>query len=479
MAITISSGPIEGASSDGVDRYLGIPYAAAPVGALRFAGPMPHPGWTEVRDTTAYGPTAPQAPYSGGLETLLPSVDIPGDEYLNLNVWAPAGARDLPVMVWVHGGALVHGANALDIYDGTAFARDGVVFVAINYRLGAEGFSVIDGAPLNLGLLDVVAALRWVKAEIGAFGGDPSRVTVAGESAGAILLGTLLASSETNSEVDGLFARMILQSGLPAAAPRSTAAKISRLIAKRLRIPASRATFAAVDASDLVAAQRAVTAGSTPITGGPSFSIAIGDDLVAADPGRAVMAGAGDSIPLLVGSNTEEYRLWFVPTGLMSKITATLFGAARVRFRISRRILDVYKAAHPGASRGELFGVLATDIILRLPLNRIADARLSRGAETYVYEFGWSSPVQELGAAHAMEIGFVFDRLDSPDATAMAGTDAPQQVADDMHSAWVSFVKTGDPGWEKWSSRRPVQTFDAPASRLAYAPHESERAAWK
>ncbi|HEY2556961.1 MAG TPA: carboxylesterase family protein [Diaminobutyricibacter sp.] len=475
MAITISSGPIEGTSSDGVDRYLGIPYAAAPVGARRFAGPTPHPGWTEVRDATSFGPTAPQAPYSGALRTLLPSVEIPGDEYLNLNVWAPSGGSDLPVMVWVHGGSLVHGANALDIYDGTAFARDGVVFVSINYRLGAEGFSVIGEAPLNLGLQDVVAALRWVQAEIGVFGGDPSRVTVAGESAGAILLGALL----PNRKVSGLFARMILQSGLPAAAPRARVAKISGLMAKRLGIPASRATFAARDASELVATQQAVTAGSTPITGGVSFSIAIGDDLVPTDPRRAVLAGAGDRIPLLIGSNTEEYRLWFVPTGLMSKITATLFAAARVRFRISRRILDAYKAAHPGASRGELFGVLATDIILRLPLNRIADARLTRRAETYVYEFSWSSTVQALGAAHAMELGFVFDRLDSPDVVAMAGVEAPQQLADDMHGAWVRFVKSGDPGWEKWSSRRPVQTFDAPASQLVYAPHERERAAWK
>jgi para-nitrobenzyl esterase len=300
-------------------------------------------------------------------------------------------------------------------------------------------------------------------------------VTVVGESAGAILLGTLL----PNHDVNGLFARMILQSGLPAAAPRTRAGKISELMAKKLGIPASRATFAAKSASELVAAQQAVTAGSTPITGGTSFSIAIGDDLVPTDPARAVLAGGGDRIPLLVGSNTEEYRLWFVPTGLMSKITATLFAAARIRFRITPRILDAYTAAHPGASRGELFGMLATDIILRLPLNRIADARLARGAETYVYEFSWSSPVQELGAAHAMELGFVFDRLDSPDVVAMAGAEPPQQLADDMHAAWVRFAKSGDPGWEKWGSRRPVQTFDAPVSHLVYAPHERERAAWK
>jgi para-nitrobenzyl esterase len=178
--VSLSMGEVRGSTADGIDRFLGLPYAAAPIGPHRFALPAPHPGWSGVRDATALGPTAPQAPYGGGIETLLPTVEIPGDEFLNLNVWAPAGASALPVMVWVHGGSLSHGANALSGYDGTTFARDGVVYVAINYRLGSEGFSVLDGAPLNLGLADVVAALRWVRSEIAAFGGDPNRVTVFG-----------------------------------------------------------------------------------------------------------------------------------------------------------------------------------------------------------------------------------------------------------------------------------------------------------
>jgi para-nitrobenzyl esterase len=473
--VALSTGIVRGTSAAGIRRFLGIPYAAAPAGEHRFASPVPHAPWTEALDASGFGATAPQSEYAGAIGKLLPTVTIPGDDFLNLNVWAPEGAAGLPVMVWVHGGSLAHGSNALLAYDGTSFARDGVVFVSINYRLGSEGFSVLDGAPLNLGLADVVAALRWVRAEIGAFGGDPARVTVFGESAGAILLGALLPHPDARS----LFAQMILQSGLPATATPEKAGLITRKTAKHLGIACTREAFAAMSATDLVAAQNAVTAGSTPLTGGASFTLAVGGELIPTAPVPAILGGAGDDIPLLLGSTSEEYRLWFVPTGLMSKISAGLFAAARLRFKIGPRVLAAYRARQPGASRGELFGALATDILLRLPINRISDARLARGARTHVYEFAWRSPVQDLGAAHAMELGFVFDGLASADSVALAGPDAPQQLADDMHSAWIRFAATGDPGWEPWSARRPVETFDAPASRIVTAPREEERASWR
>ena len=470
--VTLTSGRVRGSSSAGIDSWLGIPYAAAPVGELRFALPVPPTPWEGVRDATEFGPTAPQPPYSGGVEKLLPTVVVPGDEILNVNVWAPAGASGLPVMVWVHGGSLAHGSNALDLYDGTAFARDGVVFVALNYRVGSEGFSVLDGAPLNIGLADGVEALRWVQREITAFGGDPARVTVFGQSAGAILLGALLANPP------GLFAQAILMSGPPNAAPRVKAGRITRLMAKALGVAPTRAAFEKLSPEELVAAQVRVTAGSTPITGGAGYSLAIGDDLVPREPLTAILAGGGAGIPLMLGSTTDEYRLWFVPTGLMQRISPVLFAAARLKFRIGRRILAAYRANRPGATRAELFGALATDILARLPYNRIADARLNGGAPTHFYEFAWPSPVMQLGAAHAMELGFVFDRLASPDSVGLAGADAPQQLADEMHAMWVSFAKTGDPGWPAWDATRPVQVFDAPTSVVVLAPREDERAAW-
>jgi para-nitrobenzyl esterase len=471
--VRISSGELRGTTDDGIDRYLGIPYAAAPTKANRFRLPVAHPDWPGVRNAMAHGATAPQAPYAPAAATLLPTVTIPGDDYLNLNIWAPADANGLPVMVWVHGGSLAHGSNALEAYDGSSFARDGIVFVSINYRLGSEGFSVLDGADLNPGLADVAAALRWVHREIAAFGGDPEQVTAFGQSAGSILLGTLLASPNRPP-----FARVILQSAVPAASSPRHAGRITRLEAKRLRIADTRDAFDTRSSGELVAAQQVVTAGSTPITGGPGFAIAIGDDLVPRDPLRAILAGAGDDVPVLIGSTTEEYRLWFVPTGLVNRISPWLFAAARLRFRISNRILRVYKGNRPQASRGELFGALATDLVLRLPLNRIADARLAAGASTHVYEFAWRSPAADLGAAHAVELGFVFDGVAKTDAVRLNGPDAPQQLADDMHTAWVAFAKTGDPGWRGWDRSRPVMVFDSPTSHVVEAPREDERAVW-
>jgi para-nitrobenzyl esterase len=471
----ISSGELRGTSANGIDRYLGVPYAAAPVGDLRFALAIPHPGWGGTRDATEMGATAPQSLYSGAFETLLPLVRIDGDEFLNVNVWAPSVAKNLPVMVWVHGGANVHGSNSLDGYDGSAFARDEVVFVSINYRLGAEGFSVLDGVPLNLGLTDVAAALRWVKAEITAFGGDPELVTAFGESAGSILLANLVAQKDARE----LFSRAILESGVPTAVPVKAAGKITRLVAKQLGIPATRAAFAAKTPAEIIEAEKIVTAGGTPITGGASYATAIDGDVVSRDPLKAVLDGGGTDVELLIGSTAEEYRLWFLPLGLMDKISAPLFLAVRLRFGINGRILRAYKNSLTDTSRGALFGTLATDLLARLPINRIADSRLARGVKTYVYEFGWQSKQYDLGAAHAMEIGFAFDTLGSPDWREVMGDNPPQALADEMHAAWVRFAKTGDPGWEPWNARRPVENFDNPASGIVYAPREETRAAWK
>lgn len=470
----ISSGQLLGTTADGIDRYLGVPYAAPPVGELRFASPVPHADWENARDATAMGATAPQSPYTGPLGALLPSVIIEGDDFLNVNIWAPSGATGLPVMVWVHGGGNIHGSNSLDGYDGSAFARDGVVFVSVNYRLGAEGFSVLDGAPSNLGLRDVMAALRWVRAEIAVFGGDPERVTAFGESAGSILLGNLLAHPDARS----LFSRVILQSGAPTTVPTKAAGRITRLVATQLGIPATREAFAAKTPAEIIATEAAVS-GGTPLTGGASYATAIDGDSVSRDARSAILEGAGDEVELLIGSTAEEYRLWFVPLGLMDSIGLPLFLAARLRFGISGRILNAYRRSLSDTRRGALFGTLATDLLIRLPINRIADSRLARGVRTHVYEFGWRSPAHDLGAAHALEIGFAFDTLSSPDWVEVTGEHPPQGLADEMHAAWVAFAKTGDPGWEAWNSRRPVEIFDSPASGTVYAPREETRAVWR
>lgn len=225
--VPTSRGSVRGTVEEGIAVYRGIPYAAAPVGERRFAAPAPVVAWDGVRDATAFGPTPPKPAYAPPFDQMLSDPMIPGDEVLNLNVWTPAAAAGadpaesdggqpttdgdglLPVLVWIHGGAFRAGSGAIGNYDGGAFARDGVVCVTLNYRLGMDGFGLLPDAPPNRGLLDQVAALRWVQDEIAAFGGDPARVTIAGESAGAMSAVSLLASPATT----GLFRAVIAQSG--------------------------------------------------------------------------------------------------------------------------------------------------------------------------------------------------------------------------------------------------------------------------
>lgn len=448
--VSLTSGAVRGTVDDGIRRFLGIPYAAAPFGPHRFRAPQPAPSWEGERDASAFGPTSPQLPYAGAIGELLGSVRIAGDDILTANIWAPADAVAAPVLLWIHGGALERGTAALPLYDGAGFARSGIVFVSINYRLGSEGFSVLDGAPRNLGLLDAAAALEWVHSEIAAFGGDPARITAMGESAGGAVVAGLLARARSRE----LIAQAIIESGPLEAQSPEKAGRVTAQLAKRLGIPADRESFAGVDPEQLLDARREQAAGSSPLGGAPGFQFAIDPESLPHSP-HEVLGDIGT--PLLIGSNTDEYRLWFTPEAL-SGISPLKLLLARLALRIPRRAVAAYRAAFPGASTGEIFGQLATDVLLRAPLSRVARGR---GAPTFVYEFAWPSPVRDLRAAHALELGFVFDRLDDEEAQRLAGTDAPRRLAEEMHAAWISFVKTGAPGWPAYGPDRLTRIFDA------------------
>ncbi|WP_282692151.1 carboxylesterase family protein [Streptomyces sp. CC208A] len=472
---------------EGVAGFLGVPYARAPFGELRFRAPEPVEPWEGVRKATEFGPTAPKRPYAPPLDALLPDPAVDGDDCLNVNIWAPWGpsgpaagpdGAGRPVMVWIHGGSLLHGSNAVPVYDGTAFARDGVVLVSVNYRLGIEGFGVFPDAPADLGLRDQIAALRWVRENVAAFGGDPERVTVFGESAGAISIAALLASPLAR----GLFRRAVVQSGAPMAVPLGRARRTTEAVARRLGVPATAEAFAAVDRERLLTAQTEVTAKGSPLTGGGhAFRIVVDGEVLPRDPAEALAAGESAGVDLLLGTTTEEYRLWFVPNGLVERLSPLMLRAALWRTRVPSRTARVYRANRPQARPGEVLGALATDKLLRVPLNRIADARLRSGAagRTYLYEFGWPSPVLGLGACHALELGFVFDTLDTPEAEAMTGPDAPRDLAAAMHAAWVAFAAEGDPGWRAWDAERPVMAFGPGRPSLVLAPREDERRAWE
>lgn len=490
LEVLTTSGAVRGAASGPAVAFKGIPYAAPPFGDLRFAAPVPAPRWDGVRDCTEYGPTAPKPPYPAPVDLLLPEPVVPGEEVLNLNVWTPdPSAAGLPVLVWIHGGAFVNGSGAVPQYDGTAFARDGVVTVTINYRLGIDGFLHFDDeGPANRGLLDQVAALEWVRDNIAAFGGDPAAVTIAGESAGAMSVTSLL----TMPRAAGLFTRAVAQSGAGHhALSAGTARRVAGYLAERLGVPLTREALAAVPIADLVAAQRALSqeAATVPdparwgeITRNAMvFEPVVDGDVLPSLPITAVAAGAGAGVDVLVGTNTDEHALFLVPNGFVDLVDDSLLHLALAGYGVPvDAALATYRADAPSASPGELLVKVATDWFFRIPAIRLAEARAGAPGRTYMYEFAWPSPQfgGRLAACHALELAFVFDTLASQGAEPMTGPAAPQELADAVHAAWVAFVRTGDPGWAAYGvATRPVQVFGAPGA-VVPDPRSEQRSLW-
>ncbi len=479
------AGRVRGEVRDGVARFLGIPYAAPPVGALRFAAPRPPVPWDGVRPATAFGPTPPSAGYRAPFDAILHQVGVPGEDWLTLNVWTPdPGAAGLPVMVWIHGGAFVNGNAATPMYDGAAFARDGVVLVTLNYRLGVDGFALLPGAPANRGLLDQIAALQWVRDHVAAFGGDPARVTVFGESAGAMSITSLMAAPRAR----GLFARAITQSGATqAAADPAHAALVTAELTAALGHEATAEALRQVPLADLMAAQRQVSEtlatqpdparfGASVVDALMAFIPVVDGDLLPQHPLGALAAGASSDVALLTGTTTEEFRFFVVPTGVAASLTEeSLVGYLAAR-GVPAAVPAAYRAGRPAASPGDLLAAVLTDAFFRLPALAVVQAR--GPARSWVYEMAWGTEHLGLGAAHAMDIPFVFDTLAAEGSSWLTGANPPQPLADAMHSAWVRFATTGDPGWSPYGQQRPVLAFDADSSAQTPAPREGERAVW-
>jgi para-nitrobenzyl esterase len=491
LVVKTAQGEVQGVLADGVAAFKGIPYAAPPFGPNRFRPPAPPAGWDGVREATAYGPTAPKPPYGPPYDLLLPEPVIPGEDCLNLNVWTPdPGGAGLPVMVWIHGGAFVNGSGAVPTYDGTRFARDGVVLVTVNYRLGADGFAFFDdGGPVNLGLRDQIAALEWVRDNVAAFGGDARNVTIFGESAGAMSVTSLLSSPLAA----GLFRRVAAQSGAGShALTPATARRVAGYLAERLGVEPTRDALAAVPIDRLVQAQFALTQEAQlnpdPARWGEvaanlmAFEPVVDGDVLPAMPLQRVAAGAGAGVDLLVGTTTEEMRLFMVPNGALDAVTDDLLRLAATAYGLPvERALPTYAAGRPGATPGELLADIGTDWFFRIPAVRLAEARPGGPGGTWVYEFGWRSPEfgGRLGACHALEIGFVFDTLDAEGGVALQGRTPPQRLAERMHRAWVAFATAGDPGWPRYDQdRRPVQHFGDTVEVLD-DPRAAQRELWE
>lgn len=492
-------GQIRGDFSDGVHTFKGVPYAAPPFGAHRLRPPQPVEPWSNVRDALRFGAEPLQPRPDPQIQALAPDPAVPGEDCLNLNLWSPTlGGANLPVMVWIPGGQFEVGSGAS--YDGSRFARDGVVCVTINYRVGADGFLCLGDGVANLGLLDQIAALGWVRENIAAFGGDPGNVTIFGESAGAMSIGTLLSMPRA----EGLFRRAIAQSGAAhQVMSAETARRVGRQLADKLGVPATREAIAAVPVERLLAAQAALKDdllahpdperwGGEVVTTLLPWQPVIDGDVIPAPPITRIAAGASAGVDVLIGTNTDEWRLFLVASGAMDRLTDQIltgpvavhgYQAVAAYGLPVEKALAAYRAAYPGASPGELLAAVQTDWWCRIPALRLADAHAKGAAGTFMYEFAWPSPAfgGRMGACHALEIGFVFDTLDKGADQMLGpilGPAPPQQLADAMHAAWVGFATHGDPGWPRYDlSRRATMRFDT-ISGVVDDPRAAERALW-
>ena len=487
--VQLEDGAVRGRTEGGVSSFLGLPYAAPPFGANRMLPPQPVALWDGVRDATQYGPTVPKGDYPPQYAPLFPEVVIAGEDCLNLNVWTPdVGAPGLPVLVWIHGGSFMNGSGSVAEYNGAAFARDGVVCVTINYRLGAEGFLYLGDGIANLGLLDQLAALHWVQANIAAFGGDPARVTVAGESAGAMSVTTLLSMPLA----EGLFAQAIAQSGAAAHTLTPDEGRmVGGYLAAALGVPADRDAIRAVPldkcvqaASDLVVE---VQTAPDPARWGQlalsllPFAPTVDAVVLPRPPIDAIAAGQGGDVPLLIGSNRDEARLFLVAAGTLDLIDDTTLSAAAGAYGLSADGLAAYRAHRPGASAGDLLAAVVTDWFFGIPAIRVAEARASRGStSTWAYRFDYPAPADNdrLGACHGAELPFVFDTITLDEVRPRLGEAPSQAVADTVHGAWVRFITSGDPGWAAYdTSRRTTGVLAGQVSEVD-DPDAGERVRW-
>jgi carboxylesterase type B len=419
-----------------------------------------------------------------------PELTGPGEDCLTLNIWSPdLGSTGLPVMVWIAGGLFeYHGTGASPFYDGSHFSRDGIVCVTINYRVGAEGFLYLDEGNANRGLLDQIAAFEWVQENISAFGGDPDNVTIFGESAGGMSVGTLLAMPLAG----GLFRRAIMESGSAHhVTSAATARRISHYLAEKLGVAATREAIAAVPLDRLLVAQEElkaeVDAHPDPERWGEvaanllPFEPVIDGYILPARPIDRIVGGASSGVDVMVGTNIEEFRLMMVPTGIIEHVTDEALVAIVAAYGLPvEAALATYRAAYPNASAGDLLETIRGDWYWRIPTIRVAEAHAKDNSATYMYEFAWRSPQFNglLGACHGLEIPFVFDTLGNR-TESLLGTDPPQQLADKMHAAWIAFATSGDPGWPKYDlKRRATMRFDT-TSEVVDDPRSAVRALWE
>jgi para-nitrobenzyl esterase len=442
------AGIVAGATEGDLRVFKGIPYASPPVGDARWKPPAAMPRWSGERVATNFGPACIQ-PIARGNGVYVDDLGPLSEDCLTLNIWAPADARDAPVFVWIHGGSLRSGSSKETLYDGAALAKRGIVVVSINYRLGVLGYLAhpelsaesADGISGNYGLLDQVEALKWVQRNIGAFGGDPSDVTIAGESAGGLSVMYLMAAPPAR----GLFAKAIAQSAYMASTQELKQTSLGTPSAEGVG-----SAMAAKLAATNIAALRAMDAQAVTDKG-----LAAGFAPFGAIDGKVLPAqlvdvfdrGEQARVPLLAGFNSGEIRTLTV---LAPPPVATAADYERIIRERYGDLADAFLRLYPAASQQESIYANTRDALYGWTAERLARKQTAAGAPAFLYLFDHGYPATEaakLHAFHASELPFMFGTLDRtpPNWPKIPATYAERKFSDTMLDYWASFTKTGQP----------------------------------
>ena len=464
VIVNTSSGRVAGLrDGSGLERFLGIPYAGSPTGSLRLQPPAEPVRWNDTFPAFSFGPVSLQPIDNMEADSTL----FRDEDCLNLNIWTPGTDEKMrPVLFFIHGGGFVEGSSADPDYDGAALSRRGdIVVVTANYRLGALGFLYLDNygekytGSGNLGLLDQIAALQWVQKNIKQFGGDPSNVTLMGESAGSISATTLM----TIPRAKGLFRRVIAESGAPNLCHSAEFAENITLRYMEIAGVKTPEALSALSASQIIEAQEKLM-DESGVGEEALFAPVIDGAIIAENPIDAMAKGAAANISLLEGTNRNEIRYWLLydqsllyasPHELFSK-----FPSVESNFGNRQGAIEsYYKETNPGPYAGNASLAMATDIAFRLPHIRMAEAQ-SRWAPVWSYRFDWATPYDFglLGAPHSLELPFVFHNFNTSFASLALGSHPPARLLADMQDAWIAFARTGNPNikdlptWSRYNS---------------------------
>lgn len=490
--VATTEGQVTGTGHGGCLRFAGIPYAAPPVGPLRFRAPqppIPHAGVLAATTPPQHAPQLPSA-LEGFLGEGVPMVPSEAG-CLALTVWTPSLDGRRPVLFFVHGGGYAIGTSASSMYDATGLATEhDVVVVSCNYRLGVLGFTHVGAAggaafagSGSAGVLDVVAALRWVRDNVAGFGGDPGNVTVFGESAGAMTIGTMLGLPSAS----GLFHKAILESG--AAGAWATAEDADAEFDELAALLGTRdvAAMQAVPVERLLEVQQVLTERSSALDR-LRFRPVVDGAVLPSDPLSAVASGAAATVPLLIGTNRDEWRLFSaLDPAFASMDDATALAAidARVPGDAGVAVATYRKRLGEVPMRTVLECVL-TDAAFRAPAIQLAEAQQRAGGDAWCYLLTWASPAFDgvLGSCHAIELPLVFNTIDAPSSQLFLGGAEPRELSRRIQATWAAFARHGDPGrgafgeWPRYDPGRRATMLLDDRPELADDPLGEERALW-